>query len=61
MKMTADEMDSAALEADIEKIKAAGYDVITPIVVCNSDEYAQIQAEKSGNVKPGDDILRLQK
>lgn len=49
------------LEADIEKIKAAGYDVITPIVVCNSDEYAQIQAEKPGNVKPGDDILRLQK
>ena len=28
------------LEADLEAIKAAGLPVITPVLVCNSDEYA---------------------
>ena len=49
------------LEADLEQIKAAGYDVITPVVICNSDEFAQIEAEAPKDVKPGDDILKLQK
>ncbi len=49
------------LEADLEQIKAAGYDIITPIVICNSDEYTEIQAEEPKDVSPGDDILRLRK
>ena len=49
------------LEADLEQIKAAGYDVITPIVICNTDEFSQIQAEPSKDVLPGDDILKLRK
>lgn len=49
------------LEADLEQIKAAGYDIITPVVICNSDDFIQIQPEAPGEVKPGDDILRLQK
>ena len=27
------------IEADIEQIKAAGYDVITPMIVCNTSDY----------------------
>ena len=49
------------LEADLEQIRAAGYDVITPVVICNSDGFAQIEAEAPKDVKPGDDILKLQK
>lgn len=49
------------LEADLDQIKAAGYDIITPVIICNSDDFAQIQPETPGEVKQGDDILRLQK
>lgn len=49
------------LEADLQQIKAAGYDVITPVVICNSDEFSQIETETPKDVKPGDDILKLQK
>lgn len=49
------------LEADLDQIRAAGYDVITPIVVCNTDDFTQVQPETPGEVKQGDDILRLQK
>lgn len=49
------------LEADLEQIKTAGYDIITPVVICNSDDFSQIEEEASREVKPGEDILRLQK
>ena len=49
------------LEADIEQIKAEGYDVITPVVICNSDEFSEFCPSQSGNVSQGDEILNLQK
>lgn len=49
------------LEADLDQISAAGYDIITPIVVCNTDDFTQVQPETPGEVKQGDDILKLQK
>lgn len=49
------------LEADLDQIRAAGYDIITPIVVCNTDDFTQVQLETPGEVKQGDDILKLQK
>lgn len=49
------------LEADMEKIKAEGYDVITPVIICNSDEFAEIRMEEAGDVTQGDAILNLQK
>lgn len=42
---------------DIEGIKADGYDVITPIVVCNSDVYTV--SPKTGDVAIGDELIRL--
>ena len=38
------------LEADIEQIKAEGYDVITPMVICNSDEFSKFEMAASGDV-----------
>lgn len=44
---------------DIEKIKADGYSVISPVVVCNSDEYKEVKLVAEGNVAVGDDFLSL--
>lgn len=30
------------LEFDLEKIKAAGYDVITPMIITNSEDYSDV-------------------
>lgn len=49
------------LEADLEQIKASGYDIITPIVICNTDEFTEIQPEEPKTVAPGDDIMKLRK
>ncbi|MCM1174001.1 MAG: PTS glucose transporter subunit IIA [Blautia sp.] len=49
------------MEADIGKIKEAGYDVITPVIVCNPDDFSEICMEESGDVAQGDVILRLKK
>ncbi len=47
--------------ADLEKIKEAGKDIITPMVVCNTDAYAQVEQLVSGDVEAGDDVLKLVK
>jgi glucose-specific phosphotransferase system IIA component len=49
------------IEADLEKIKAAGYDVITPVVVCNTDEYSEILGHTDSDVNAGDELLNIKK
>lgn len=49
------------IEADVEQIKEEGYDIITPIIVCNTDDFADISMEEEGDVAQGDDILTLRK
>lgn len=49
------------IEADLEKIKAAGYDVITPVIVCNSDSYAEVLGLTDKDVNVGDDIIEMKK
>lgn len=49
------------LEADLEQIKAAGYDIITPVIICNSDDFTEVQMEAARDVAQGDDILTLHK
>ncbi len=48
------------MEFDAAAIADAGYDVITPIVVCNSDSYSTITA-KLGPVEPGETVLTVEK
>lgn len=45
---------------DIPAIKKAGYSVTTPIVVTNSQDYADIERTADGQVKVGQEILDLQ-
>lgn len=49
------------LEADLEQIKAEGYDIITPIVVCNADAFSEFQMAETETVAPGDVILTIRK
>ena len=49
------------LEADLEQIIAEGYDIITPVVICNSDDFSDVKMAESGDVVHGDDILTLHK
>ena len=49
------------LEFDIDAIKKEGYEVVTPIVITNSDEFTEITTEAAGQVKNGDELLKLNK
>lgn len=49
------------IEADLEQIKAEGYDIITPVIICNSDEFSEILPESDKNVAQGDAIIVLKK
>lgn len=49
------------IEFDFEAIAAEGYDVITPVVICNSDDYSSIQSHVGKDVVPGDLVLELEK
>ncbi|SDC04878.1 PTS system, glucose-specific IIA component [Paenibacillus sp. UNCCL117] len=54
---TGDEVKAGQLliEFDIAKIKAAGYPVITPIVIANGDETVEsLEAKLSGTVRAGE-------
>ncbi|AJC25569.1 PTS glucose transporter subunit IIA [Bacillus velezensis] len=44
---------------DIEEIKAAGFDVITPVIITNTDQYSFTDVKKSGMVKPNEALLAL--
>lgn len=47
------------LTFDMEKIKEAGYDVTTPMIVTNSDDYQEIRILKIGNVTKQDAVLEI--
>lgn len=49
------------LEADLEQIKAEGYDTITPIIICNSDDFSEISPADFQDVKQGEKVLTLRK
>ena len=46
---------------DIDQIKAEGYDVVTPVLVCNTDDYASVDAVTGNDVEPGDTIIKITK
>jgi len=49
------------LSFDIEKIKEAGYNVTTPIIVANSDEYKSVNGLKTGTVKRMESLIKLER
>lgn len=49
------------LEVDLEKVKAAGYDAITPMVICNTADYEEVSGITGMDVAPGDDVITIRK
>lgn len=49
------------IEFDPAAIKAAGYDIVTPVIICNSDAYSAVEAAKSGSISAGGALLTLKK
>lgn len=47
------------MDADLEKIREAGLNTITPVLVCNTDDYEKITLLKEGEVTPGEDIIKI--
>ena len=47
------------LTFDMEKIKEAGYDLTTPMIITNSDDYQEIKILKTGNVTKQDTVLEI--
>lgn len=46
------------IEFDLEAVKAAGYNTITPVLVCNTEEYKEVVGS-TGTVKSGDTLITL--
>lgn len=49
------------LEFDMDAIKAAGFDTISPVIICNSDDYKEVKRFTGKQVKPGEAVMELEK
>lgn len=45
---------------DMEAIKAKGYKLTTPLIICNKDEFSTIETLASGQVAIGDELLKTE-
>ena len=47
------------VEFDLDGIRSEGYDVTTPVVITNTDEYAQVKAAKTGKTMAGEPVIEI--
>ena len=47
------------LEFDLEKIKEAGYDTTTPVLVTNYTDFADVSSETDREVTAGEDLISI--
>ena len=47
------------IEFDLESIAAAGFDTVTPVVICNSGDFAQVEGVTGKTVQESEEIIRL--
>ena len=45
------------LEADIEEISKAGYDTVTLMVICNSNDFTRVECKTRGVVEVGEEVI----
>ena len=45
----------------MDKIKEAGYDITTPLIVTNTDDYRDVKVIHEGPVTPADKVLEIVK
>lgn len=46
---------------DMDFIKSKGYNLVTPVIVTNSDDYSEIRLKSNGNLNIGNTLLELTK
>ncbi|AHG80528.1 PTS system, beta-glucoside-specific IIABC subunit [Mannheimia varigena USDA-ARS-USMARC-1388] len=44
---------------DIEKISAAGYSLMTPIIIANSDDYLDVIASSNSQIRHGEQLIKV--
>ena len=49
------------LEFNMEAIEAMGYELISPVIVCNTDDYEDIERVVGKTVQVGETIIKLKK
>lgn len=49
------------LEFDIDAIKAAGLDIVSPMVICNTPDYSEIKVSADKTVNKLDEVLSVAK
>lgn len=49
------------IEFDLQAIKEAGYDTITPVVICNAEQYRTISTHTGKPVAAGEDVIKVSK
>lgn len=47
------------LEADLRAIREEGYNIITPVLICNTPDFKEVIPVQERDVVPGDEILRV--
>ncbi|HBP24682.1 MAG TPA: PTS glucose transporter subunit IIA [Oribacterium sp.] len=47
------------MDVDLQKITAAGLNTITPVLICNTDDYKEIKLQKEGEVTLQDEVVRI--
>lgn len=47
------------MDVDLAQIQAAGLNMITPVLICNTDDYSNISLLKEGDVSPDDQVLKI--
>lgn len=45
------------IEFDIALIKQEGYSVISPVLISNTDQFADVAPSATGKVNPGDELI----
>lgn len=49
------------LTVDLDAVKAAGYDVTTPVIVTNTDDYTEVSGIKLGKTNSSEAIIKVKK
>lgn len=49
------------LTFDMEQIQAAGYEIVTPVIISNTDDYAEVKNLKMGETRSMEPILKVSK
>jgi len=49
------------IDVDIAAIKEAGYNTVTPVIICNTSDFQSVEGLSDKDVEPGDDMIRIKR